>query len=48
MDDEHAQFARDVVCEETPWGVIDFKDINSDPEVLAEKSAALIELCKCA
>jgi len=47
MDDNHAKFARDVVCEETPWGVTDFKNINSDPEELARISVPLLELCKC-
>lgn len=47
IDDEHAQFARDVLCELTPWGEVDFTNINSDPNILAELSAPLIELCKC-
>ena len=47
MDDERAQFARDVLCEMTPWGEVDFTNINSDPSILAELSAPLIELCKC-
>lgn len=48
MNDDHAEFAKDVVCEMTPWGEVDFKDINSDPDMLAKISAPLLELCKCA
>jgi len=48
MDDDHAKFAKDVVCEMTPWGEVDFKDIDSDPDMLAKISAPLLELCKCA
>ena len=47
MDDEHAQFVTDALCELTPWGKVDFSDINSDPYKLAELSAPLLELCKC-
>jgi len=47
MDDGHAEFAKDVVCEMTPWGEVDFKDINADPDILAKISAPLLELCKC-
>ena len=48
VDDSHAEFAKDVVCEQTPWGTVDFKNIDSDPEELARISAPLLELCKCA
>ena len=47
IDLEHAQFARDVLCELTPWGLVDFKDINSDPNVLANLSAPLLDICNC-
>ena len=47
LDDEHAQFTRDALCELTPWGEVDFTNINSDPDILAQLSSPLLELCKC-
>ena len=45
IDQAHAQFARDTICELIPWGDIDF--MNSDTETLARLSAPIIERCQC-
>ena len=48
IDVEHAQRARDYLCEFIPWGEVDFSQINSDTEELAKLSFPILNsVCEC-
>ena len=48
IDVEHAQRARDYLCELIPWGEVDFSQINSDTEELAKLSFPILHnVCEC-